>query len=101
MTTEARIDGTWNVVLGTPRGDRTATLQLEQDGATVTGTMNGTAIRDGAWQAGRLTFSAQFAQPAKITLRCSASVDGDAMTRTAKVGGLPMSAPFSGRRAEA
>jgi hypothetical protein len=101
MTTEPRIDGTWNVVLSTPQGDRTATLRLEQVGATVTGTMNGTAIQDGAWQAGRLTFSAQLTQPAKITLRCSASVDSDAMTGTAKAGRLPMSAPFSGRRVAA
>ena len=56
---------------------------------------------DGTWQDGRLTFSAQLTQPVKITLRCSASVDGDAMTGTAKAGRLPMSAPFSGRRVAA
>jgi hypothetical protein len=95
---ETRIDGTWNVVIGTPRGDRAATLRLQQDGARVTGTMNGTAISGGAWQEGKLTFSGQLTQPFKITLRCTASVDGDAMTGTAKAGRLPMSAPFSGQR---
>lgn len=88
-------------MLGTPRGDRTATLQLAQDGATVTGTMNGTAIQDGAWQAGKLTFSAQLTQPFKITLRCSASVEGDTMTGAAKAGWLPKSAPFCGQRVTA
>lgn len=101
MTKEARIDGTWDVVIGTPRGDRPVTLQLAQHGATVTGTMNGAAIQDGAWQDGKLTFSGQVTQPFKITLRCWASVDGDTMTGTAKADRLPMSAPFSGRRAAA
>ncbi len=98
---ETTIDGTWNVVIGTPRGDREATLQVKQDGTRVTGTMNGTAISDGAWQDGKLTFCGQITQRIKITLRCSASINGDAMTGTAKADRLPMSAPFTGQRTAA
>lgn len=101
MTTETRIDGTWDVVLGTPRGDRLATLRLAQDGATVIGTMNDIAIEDGTWQAGQLTFSARLTQPVKVKVRCSLTIDGDTMTGTAKAGKLPVSAPLRGRRVTA
>jgi hypothetical protein len=101
MTTQTRIDGTWNVVIGTPRGDRPATLHLAQDGATVTGTMNEIAIEDGAWADGTLTFSVRLTEPVKVKLRCSVSIDGDTMTGTAKAGVLPMAAPLNGTRAVA
>jgi hypothetical protein len=98
MTTPTRIDGTWTLVIGTPRGDRPATLHLTQDGATVTGTMNDIPIQDGTCQANELTFSAQLTVPIKIKVRCSVRIDGDTMTGAAKAGVLPITAPISGRR---
>jgi hypothetical protein len=75
ITTESGIAGTWGLVIGTPRGDRPATLVLEQDGGKVTGTMNEIAIEDGAWADGGLTFTAQLTEPVKVKVRCTVRVE--------------------------
>jgi len=78
MGRQAGIEGRWSLVIGTPRGDRTATLVLGQHGVgTVTGMMNEIAIGDSAGADGRLTFAAQLTEPVTVRVRCSVSVEGD------------------------
>ena len=98
MNIRTQIEGTWNLVVGTPRGDRPVTLRLVTDGTAVNGTMNGIAIEDGAWEDGMLTFGAQLSEPVKAKVRCTVAVDGDRMSGKAKVGRLPMTVPVSGTR---
>jgi hypothetical protein len=52
------VDGTWNLLVSTPRGDRPVILRLAANGAAVTGSANRIAVEDGAWNDGELTFSA-------------------------------------------
>lgn len=98
MNTPTQIDGTWNLVVGTPRGDRPVTLRLVTDGAAVSGTINHIAIEDAAWKDGTLTFGAQLAEPVKVKVRCTVTVDGDTMSGKAKVARLPLTVPVSGTR---
>ena len=37
MNIRTQIEGTWNLVVGTPRGDLPVTLRLAADGAAVSG----------------------------------------------------------------
>lgn len=59
---------------------------------------NGIAISGGAWKDGTLTFGAQLAEPVKVKVRCTVTVDGDTMSGKAKVARLPMTVPVSGTR---
>jgi hypothetical protein len=96
MTAQAGIAGTWNLVISTPRGERPATLILEQDGGEVTGKMNEVAIDDVAWADGKLTFTARLTEPVKVKVKCSLHVEGETMSGSAKAGRLPMSAAVTG-----
>ena len=98
MTTGTRVDGTWDLQVGTPRGDRPAVLTLAISGTAVTGSLNGRAIEDAAWQDGALAFAARLTEPVKVKVRCTVTVDGDTMSGKARVAGLPVTAPVSGTR---
>jgi hypothetical protein len=98
MDTRPRIDGSWSLVISTPRGDRPATLALEQDGSTITGRLDEVPIEDGTWANGTLTFSAQLTEPVKVKVKCTMRIEGDSMAGTAKAAWLPLTVKLSGSR---
>ena len=95
------IDGTWNIVMKTPIGEQKSTLALTTDGQTVSGTMSGndgeTPIRDGAADGNKASWKADITKPMAMTLEFSATVDGDTISGTTKLG-MFGNAPFSGSR---
>jgi hypothetical protein len=95
------VNGTWNLVISAPRGERRATLGITADGPAVTGTVNSTAIEEATWSDGELTFSARLTEPFQVTLRCTMTVDSDTMTGNARAAMLPVPIPVSGTRAQA
>jgi hypothetical protein len=87
--------GTWNATMDTPIGQIVAVFNItEQDGA-----IGGTAstdketvdILDAAADGDRLTWILKTTTPMKLTLKFDVTVEGDAMTGTAKAGILPSS----------
>lgn len=95
-------NGTWNTTINTPMGAQNGTLTLATDGAELSGTMSSPqgemAIENGAVDGDTLTWKAAITSPMPMTLEFSASVDGDAITGTVKLGAFG-EAEFSGTRA--
>ena len=95
-------DGTWNTTINTPMGAQNGTLTLACDGASLTGKMSGPAgdmdIQDGAIDGETLTWKADITQPMAMTLEFTASVDGDEISGTVKLGAFG-DATFTGSRA--
>ncbi|MGB0997103.1 MAG: hypothetical protein ACPGXJ_02405 [Pseudomonadales bacterium] len=94
-------NGTWNTTINTPMGAQNGTLTLTTDGAELSGTMSSPqgemAIENGAVDGDTLTWKAAITSPMPMTLEFSASVDGDAITGTVKLGAFG-EAEFSGTR---
>jgi len=97
-------DGTWQISMNTPMGAQSATLELRADATTLTGTMSAAAapepmeITDGTVDGASLTWKAALTQPMPISLEFSATVDGDAISGTVKLGTFG-DATFEGSRA--
>ena len=97
-------DGKWEVSMSTPMGAQAATLDLKEDGATLTGTMSAAMapdvieVTDGTVDGNDLTWKAALTQPMPITLEFAATVDGDAISGTVKLGTFG-DATFEGKRA--
>lgn len=95
-------NGTWKTTINTPMGAQNGTLTLTTDGAELSGTMSSPqgemAIENGAVDGDTLTWKAAITSPMPMTLEFSASVDGDAITGTVKLGAFG-EAEFSGTRA--
>ena len=96
------IDGAYDVTINSPMGSQNATVTLVTDGATLTGTLagpNGSLdIQDGKVDGDSLTWSAQMVQPMPMKLDFTASVSGDEISGSVKLGAFG-SASFSGKRA--
>ncbi|MEM7079415.1 MAG: hypothetical protein AAF513_12375 [Pseudomonadota bacterium] len=94
--------GTWNTTINTPMGAQTGTLTLEVDGGSLTGKMAGAQgemdIQDGAIEGDNLTWKADITSPMAMTLEFSATVEGDNLNGTVKLGAFGDSS-FSGTRA--
>jgi hypothetical protein len=95
-------DGSWNTVINTPMGAQNGTLILATSGATLTGKMVGAqgemALSDGTVDGNNLTWKAQMTSPMPMTLEFSATVDGDSISGSVKLGAFG-NASFSGTRA--
>jgi hypothetical protein len=93
--------GTWNVVIKTPVGDRAGVLTLAVDGATLTGSLSDAdhhvAISDGKVQGNTLSWSASLTKPFAMKLKFTAVVDADRISGVAKH--FLGRAEFSGSRA--
>lgn len=94
-------DGTWNLVMQTPIGDRKATLTLTGIGA-ISGSLsaegNTTQIFDGKETGNSVAFKASITNPMPLTLDFSAVIDGAKIAGTVGAGAIG-SWPFSGTRA--
>lgn len=94
--------GQWSIVTKTPMGDQPATLKLEIDGDSITGTMTGAQgsvdLKDGKVEEnGEMTWKASIPSP-PITLEFKATVEGDSISGDVKLGAFG-NATFSGTRA--
>jgi hypothetical protein len=86
----AKLAGAWTLSMDTPHGNVEGPLQLKQDGATLTGTMEaehfGTLPVTGAVNGNKVELGLEIAA-AQITFKLSGAVDGKAMSGTTEMGG--------------
>ena len=95
-------DGTWQLTMQTPMGERRSTLTLSTAGGTLTGTQeadgNTTDITDGSVSGNDVSWKVAITNPMPLTLAFSGSVNGDTLNGTADTG-MFGSFPFEGTRA--
>jgi hypothetical protein len=82
----AKVAGTWDMTFESPRGTRTQTLTLQQDGSTIKGTIEGRrgpAPLEGTVTGDKISFTVKRETPnGTFTLEYSGTVDGDSMKGT-------------------
>jgi hypothetical protein len=95
------VDGNWKITMQTPLGERSANVSLQSSGASLTGTMSGeagsTAIKDGSVSGNKVAWKTDITDPMPLTLEFSATVEGDKMAGSVKLG-MFGDAPLSGTR---
>ena len=95
------VDGTWNLTMTTPMGDRNATLSVQSAGGTLTGTQaadgNSTEIFDGTVNGDDLAWKVSITSPMPLTLDFKGKVAGDTISGEMGIGFMG-SFPFSGAR---
>jgi hypothetical protein len=95
------VDGNWQIAMETPLGTRHASLTLATSGGMLTGKMSGEAgatdIEDGTVSGNQIAFKVDITSPMELTLEFSATVDGNALSGTVKLG-MYGNAPLSGTR---
>ena len=95
-------DGTWNLTMQTPMGERRSTLTLSTAGGTLTGKQeaegNTTDIADGTVNGNELSWKVSITNPMPLTLTFTGTVDGDTLSGSADTG-MFGSFPFEGTRA--
>jgi len=75
-------NGTWNIVMKTPMGDREGVLTLAQDGDALTGSMqsdgNALDVKEGSVADGRAKWKVDLTSPMPLTLEFDvAEADGN------------------------
>lgn len=94
-------DGTWNLTMDTPMGERRSTLTLSTAGGTLTGKQeaegNTTEIAEGTVNGNDVSWKVSITNPMPLTLTFSGTVDGNNLTGTADTG-MFGSFPFQGTR---
>jgi hypothetical protein len=95
-------DGTWNLTMNTPMGERRSTVTLSTSGGTLTGTQeaegNTTEIAAGSVNGNEVSWQVSITNPMPLTLTFSGTVDEDRLNGTADTG-MFGSFPFEGTRA--
>jgi hypothetical protein len=95
-------DGTWNLTMQTPMGERRSTLTLAAAGGTLTGSQeaegNTTDIAEGSVNGNELSWKVSITSPMPLTLTFNGTVDGNSINGTADTG-MFGSFPFEGTRA--
>ena len=94
-------DGTWQLTMQTPMGERRSTLTLSTAGGTLTGTQeadgNTTDITDGSVSGNDVSWKVAITNPMPLTLTFTGAVNGDTLNGTADTG-MFGSFPFEGTR---
>lgn len=95
-------DGTWNLTMQTPMGERRSTLTLSTAGGSLTGKQeaegNTTDIADGSVNGNDVSWKVAITNPMPLTLTFSGTVSGNNLNGTADTG-MFGSFPFEGTRA--
>jgi hypothetical protein len=95
-------DGTWNLTLQTPMGERRSTLTLSTAGGTLTGTQeaegNTTEISEGSASGDSLSWKVSITNPMPLTLTFNGTVSGNTLSGNADTG-MFGSFPFEGTKA--
>lgn len=97
---EMSIDGTYDVVVKSPMGERKSVLTVQSAGDRFTGTNAGDAGSfdvSGAVSGNTLTWQQKITTPMPMTLDMTATIEGDTITGSAKAGAFG-SFPLSGQR---
>ena len=80
------LSGDWNVSINTPNGIQDVTMNLEQDGCSVTGKIvgnNENEVKDGVVEGSKLTFLVTLdTEAGALDFNWDATVDGDSMSGT-------------------
>ena len=83
-------DGTWNTTMNTPMGAQQGTMNIATDGGSLSGTVSGPQgdieVSDGTVDGNNLTWKAAITTPMAMTLEFSASVEGDELKGSVKLG---------------
>ena len=94
-------DGTWNLTMQTPMGERRSTLTLSTAGGTLTGKQeaegNTTDIAEGTVSGNDVSWKVSITNPMPLTLTFNGAVEGDKLSGTADTG-MFGSFPFEGTR---
>lgn len=100
MTT---VSGEYDCITKSPMGDQKSVLTIKVDGDTFTGQnagmMGALDIEDGRVDGNTLTWKMNMKVPMPMTLDCSATVDGDALTGTVNAGAFGSMAMNGTRKA--
>jgi hypothetical protein len=95
-------DGTWNLTMQTPMGERRSTLTLSTADGTLSGKQEAegdtTDIADGTVSGDDVSWKVSITNPMPLTLTFSGTVNGNSLTGTADTG-MFGSFPFEGTRA--
>ena len=95
-------DGTWNLTMQTPMGERTSKLTLSTAGGTLTGKQeaegNTTDIAEGTVNGNEVSWKVSITNPMPLTLTFSGTVEGNSLNGSADTG-MFGSFPFQGTRA--
>ena len=95
-------DGTWNLTLQTPMGDRKATLAVTSSGGTLQGEQsaegNSQKIFDGSITGDSVFWKVNITNPMPMTLEFTGTVEGNTLSGRMKAGSFG-SFPFTGERA--
>ena len=95
-------DGTWNLTMQTPMGERRSTVTLSTAGGTLTGTQqaegNTTDIAEGTVSGDSVSWKVSITNPMPLTLTFNGTVSGDSLNGSADTG-MFGSFPFEGTRA--
>jgi hypothetical protein len=95
-------DGTWNLTMQTPMGERRSVLTLSTAGGNLAGTQeaegNTTDIADGSVNGDDVSWKVSITEPMPLTLTFSGTVNGNTLSGTADTG-MFGSFPFEGTRA--
>lgn len=82
-----KVDGAWDLSFEGPRGTMNQTLKIQQDGATVKGTLTGRRGEspiEGSVTGNKISFTVKRDTPnGTFTIDYTGTVDGDSMTGTA------------------
>jgi hypothetical protein len=95
-------DGTWNLTMQTPMGERRSTLTLSTAGGTLTGKQeaegNTTDLAEGSVNGNEVSWRVSITNPMPLTLTFTGTVDGNSLNGNADTG-MFGSFPFQGTRA--
>ena len=96
------VDGTWNLTMETPMGERRSTITLSTAGGSLTGKQeaegNSTDIFEGQASGDTASWKVAITNPMPLTLTFSGTVSGNSISGTADTG-MFGSFPFQGTRA--
>ena len=84
-------DGTWQLTINTPLGAQQSMLTIAVNGDSLSGTQGAASgdqrpIEDGKITGDNLSWKASITRPMALTLEFTATVQGDAMTGSVKLG---------------
>ena len=95
-------DGTWNLTMQTPMGERRSTVTLSTAGGALSGTQeaegNTTEIAAGAVSGDSVSWQVSITNPMPLTLTFNGTVSGNSLNGSADTG-MFGSFPFEGTRA--
>jgi hypothetical protein len=96
------VDGTWNLTMETPMGERRSTVTLSTAGGALSGKQeaegNSTDIFEGSANGDSASWKVSITNPMPLTLTFNGTVSGDTITGNADTG-MFGSFPFQGKRA--